>query len=131
MVLKLPYLPFKEEIEISEKLYPEIKSFFPKDLKEYTNVIKNARAALVSRIHAGIALAGIGVPSVVTGTDTRIYTIKQFELPTFSSLEVDSSELIDALKKIIKNGEEEHSKLIDIREMTINSYCQKIKENIK
>ena len=119
-----------EEKDLANKFELNAKVFYPKTLIEYVKIIKNARAALVSRIHAAVALAGIGVPSVVTGTDTRLLTINQFNLPTFKSIEVDSSKLIFAIKEIINKGDTEYQRLINLRENTIETYSNKLKNNV-
>ena len=119
-----------EEKDLADKFELNAKVFYPKTLIDYVKIIKNARAALVSRIHAAIALAGIGVPSVVTGTDTRLLTINEFNLPTFKSIEVDASRLIVALKEIINKGDIEYQRLINLRENAIETYSSKLKNNV-
>ena len=111
------------ELKLAEQLAPHVKRVLPKTTAEYAETIAMVKAGIVSRIHAAIPLAGIGVPSVVVGTDTRMGTIDQFGLPTRYVKQASTEWLIDQLELLIGRAEDERERLIGLRESTLRSYA--------
>jgi hypothetical protein len=113
-----------DELKLAAELAPHVKRVLPTSTAEYAQTIAAVKAGLVSRIHAAIALAGIGVPSVVVGTDTRMGTIDQFGLPTRYVKQASAEWLIDQLESLISHAENERHRLIGLREFTMRSYAE-------
>lgn len=120
----------QQEFELAATVAPDLPRILPKNQTQYAETIRNAKGAIVTRIHAGIALAGIGVPSIVVGTDTRLATINQFGLPTMFVKEADPQWLVDKLETSLENGEEEFNRLISLREHTVRSYAEIFREEL-
>lgn len=111
------------ELKLAAELAPHVKRVLPTTTAEYVQTISAVKAGIVSRIHAAIPLAGIGVPSVVVGTDTRTGTINQFGLPTRYVKQASAEWLIDQLESLISRAEDERHRLIGLRESTLRSYA--------
>lgn len=120
----------QQEFELAETVAPDLPRILPKNQTQYAETIRNAKGAIVPRIHAGIALTGIGVPSIVVGTDTRLATINQFGLQTMFVKEADPQWLVDKLETVLGNGEEEFNRLISLRENTVRSYAEIFREEL-
>lgn len=73
------------------------------DAEFYFDTTAEAKAVIGSRIHAAMALAGVGVPSVVVGNDTRLMTVDEVGLPHFSVDGVTVGEILNALEALIQN----------------------------
>lgn len=112
------------EMKLAAQLAPHVKRVLPTTITEYAQAIATVKAGIVSRIHAAIPLAGIGVPSVVVGTDTRMGTTDQFGLPTRYVKNASSEWLIDALETLLKNKDNERQRLINVRENTLRRYSE-------
>ncbi len=93
------------EKKIAKKLFPDFESYMPKTPHEYALLIDRAKAALVSRIHCAIPLAGIGTPSVVVGTDSRTWATDEIGLNSRYVKDVNSELLIEDLTQLINNKE--------------------------
>ena len=110
------------EAELAADLAPHLRCFWPKTVEEYAAAISGACIGIVSRIHAAIALAGIGVPSFVVGTDTRLKTVETMGLETAFVKNVSADLLVDASLRLIERKRQEKERLIALRGSTIRQY---------
>ncbi len=116
------------EAKLAAELAGEFPCLRPTDLAGYAAAIASAKAGFVSRIHAAVALASIGVPSLVVGTDTRLGTAEQFGLPTRPVKQVSAEEIIDVIEDLIAASGREKERLRAKRETTIGAYAQIFRE---
>lgn len=119
----------KIEEQIANRLnIPDIEIIYPKTIEEYSKVALSAKVGLVSRLHAAISLAGMGVPSIVIGTDTRLFTAKLLGLNTIYVKDATVENLVDKLNFLMNNSKNEHDRLIALREDTMKRYCVILQE---
>lgn len=71
------------EVRAIRGILPEAETFFSPDYRAYLRLFAHASLGVVNRVHAGVALAGLGIPSVVIGTDTRAKMANLLGLPVF------------------------------------------------
>lgn len=119
------------ELKLAAQLAPHVKRVLPTTINDYGQTIATVKAGIVSRIHAAIPLAGIGVPSVVVGTDTRMGTIDQFGLPTRYVKQASAEWLIDQLESLVSRAEDERQRLIGVRESTLRSYVDLFRKYVQ
>lgn len=110
---------------------PDFPCDAPTDVESYAASIAGAKVGFVSRIHAAIPLAGIGVPSLVVGTDTRLGAVEQIGLPTIRAKNASASAIIDRVEALIQNAQSERERLIDLREKTVKQYAEIFQRFIK
>ena len=113
----------KLERILAEKVDATVPRFFPQTPEEYGQVIRQAKAGLVSRIHAAIPLAGIGIPSIVIGTDTRLGSVEQIGLQTHYVKNATADVLEAGLEQLLSRSEEEKNRLLAVRDATIRQYA--------
>ena len=97
----------KYELKLAKRLAPHLRRVQPKNSYEYSDLISRVKLGLVSRIHAAIPLAGIGVPSIVIGTDTRLETIDMLGLPNSFVKKVNAEWLLEKTNILLNQLEEE------------------------
>lgn len=119
------------EGKLAQQLAPHLPCHSPTTSQEYARVIKGAKVGIVSRIHAAIPLAGVGVPSVVIGTDTRLGTVEQMGLITRYVKEVNSSWLVEQVESLLGRSSEERTRLLALREHTIARYATLFQSYVK
>ena len=110
------------EQRLARQLDPELPVVFPQTEQDYARIIAEAKVGFVSRIHAAIALAGIGVPSVVVGNDTRTGTTAEIGLPSLFTRETSREAIVAALRDLLGQLDAERDRLIALRESTIDAY---------
>lgn len=112
----------KREFDISKIIDPTIPVCLPKTVEEYFSIISNGKIALCNRLHASIALAGLGIPSVSVGTDTRLMMVEQIGLPTFYVKDVTWEKLNEKIIYLENNYENEYIRLKNLQKETYLNY---------
>jgi len=102
----------------------DISILYPKNLIEYAKIISQAKAGLVSRLHASIPLAGIGVPTILIGTDTRLLSAELVGLKTYYVKDVLPEKIIDDVENLIEKSEIIKEYLFFLREKAKNHYIK-------
>ncbi|MBI1208067.1 MAG: hypothetical protein GC191_12360 [Azospirillum sp.] len=113
-----------EESRLAKDLAPELPCVQPTSLAAYAQLVQNAKAGLVSRIHAAIALAGAGVPAAVVGTDSRLGTVAEIGLPSRFVADADAGELVDTVEGLVASRSSHAERLIALREQTVRRYAE-------
>lgn len=101
-----------------------IPSFTPTTLREYAEIIMRGKAGVASRIHAAIPMAGVGLPVISIGTDTRLGTLDLMGLKTHFVGDATSEMLEDEIESGIKNSDTEWQRLMNLREATARQYIE-------
>jgi hypothetical protein len=114
----------QREYELASALDPAIPRFLPKNTREYLSVLSRAKAALCNRLHAAIALAGMGIPSVAVGTDTRLLMVDAVGLPYLYVKEATLERMEDTLQDLLRRRESERERLLALRERTWREYLE-------
>jgi Polysaccharide pyruvyl transferase len=116
----------RKEYVAAEQLNPSLPRFLPTTIEEYFSLISASKAAVVNRLHASVAMASIGIPSVSVGTDTRLLMIAPIGLPHRYVKDATVDQLEDALETIVTNRSNERERLIGLRESTWNRYIDEV-----
>lgn len=119
------------ESKLAETIAPHIPRHLPNSVEEYARLIRQAKAGLVSRIHAAIPLAGIGIPSLVIGTDCRLGTIDVLGLPTHFVKEATVEYLEATLETLLNRSTQEAERLRTVREETATRYAALFREHAR
>ena len=114
----------ENEYQLAFELNPTIPRFQPKNFREYFSVVSRAKVGLCNRLHTSIALAGIGIPSVAVGTDTRLLMVAAVNLPYFYVKKVTVEKIEKAVENLLANHEKERERLLTLREKTWNHYVE-------
>jgi len=116
-----------KEVAEAERLFPSFEVRFPKTIKEYRAAVVGAAAGLCNRMHASVFMAGLGIPSVTVGTDTRLAMVEEFGIPSLYVKECSAERLVDAVHELVAAGALERRRLLDIRSTTFHRYQDVVK----
>ncbi len=61
----------KAEVETVQKLFPSFRYFWSPFYKDYLDLFSSVKFGIFNRVHAAFALASLGRPSFVVGSDSR------------------------------------------------------------
>ncbi len=120
----------EHEVKWAEKMDTTIPRYQPKTMREYAQVISGAIAGISNRLHAAIALASMGVPTVAVGTDTRLGALQAIGLPCLYVKEASEELLEETLENLISKRRSEHERLMVLREKTLNRYVEIVRDAI-
>jgi glycosyltransferase involved in cell wall biosynthesis len=79
-----------------------------------------------NRLHAAVALASVGIPSVSVGTDTRLLMVAAIGLPYRYVKDVDTELLEDAIETLLEHRNDERDRLLELREWTWSRYIDEV-----
>lgn len=96
---------------------------FPKNYEEYARAIRRAKTGCVSRVHAALPLASVGVPSFLIGTDSRLQTLQQIGQPTAYVKTVTAERIEEELERLLDIAKSEKERLADLRLKTADEYA--------
>ncbi len=112
----------QKELDLAGKIAPAIGRQMPRNSAEYFGLIRNAKVAICNRMHASVAIAGLGIPSIAVCTDTRLSMVKEFGLPTHF-VEDTSPDILEAeIEDLILSRTSENERLKLVRQKIFQSY---------
>lgn len=112
----------QKEKMIAEKYFTPDMCVFPKTEAEYSEAISHVSAGIACRLHCAIALAGVGKPSLVVGTDTRLGTADLIGLETVFVEDLTKDTLTNFYNLSNDTIEVEHDRLLSVRNETLKKY---------
>lgn len=119
-----------QELELAKVVDDKIKANLISNFQDFIECNKGVILSMNNRIHASIGQAGLLIPSITVGTDTRIYSLKEFEMPYVKINEATSDYLINEMNNQISNREENVIKLNKKLNQTIDLYANNIRKII-
>ena len=114
------------EYYIARNFEPKLPILWPRDQKSYFTQVSRASVALCNRMHASVALASLGIPSVAVGTDTRLLMVEAIGLPCFYVKEANVDRLEQEIEGLLANRPRERERLLALRTDTWNKYLEVI-----
>jgi hypothetical protein len=121
----------EDERRAASKLAPDLPIIFPKTPEEYFSAVAGAKAAVCNRLHASVGMAGIGIPSIAIGTDTRLLMVDAIGIPALYIKDATLEKMEASLNRILENREAESQRLLALRERVWNEYVELIKKSLK
>jgi hypothetical protein len=114
------------EMELAERLDPTLARHLPRTPAEYFELAAGASAALCNRLHASVGMAGLGVPSVAVGTDTRMLMVAALGLPFHYVKDATADQLEAEIEEMIAAGPQERERLLGLQHETRDGYLRAV-----
>jgi hypothetical protein len=115
------------EFDLAGELDPALPRFWPQDTRQYFEMISETQVAICNRMHACVALAGIGVPSVAVCTDTRLLMVEALGMPCVYVKDADPRALEGLAEDLLACGADEAQRLSDLRDRTLHTYADLVR----
>jgi hypothetical protein len=116
----------EKEYKAAETIGKGLPRLFPKSVPEYFAMAAGAKAGIFNRMHASVGLAGLGIPSVAIGTDTRLLMVEHIGLPCFYVKDAGTESLEEKLEGLLANRAQEKDRLLGLRRDTMRSYVEAV-----
>ena len=84
----------KAEVESVQRLFPSFRFFWSPFYKDYLDLFSSVKFGVFNRVHAAFALASLGRPSFVVGSDSRARMTDQIGLKNSWVGDIDSQRLV-------------------------------------
>lgn len=107
-----------------------VQVVLPKSRRDYVHFAENAKYCVGNRMHAILTLAGMGVPGLAIGTDTRMLMVKQVELPIMELRDASPENILDIVEDFRLGAQATHSRLLELAESAFEAYSGWCREMI-
>jgi hypothetical protein len=111
-----------KEFSLARSLAPELPAFFPKTSAEYFECVSRAKFAVCNRMHASVAMAGMGIASLAVCTDTRLLMVAELGLPAHYVKDAGFELLCEQAETLLENRQAEKERLLCLRAATRQAY---------
>jgi hypothetical protein len=91
-------------------------------VRDYFEIARDAAFGVVNRLHASVALAGLGIPSLAVGTDSRNLMVELTGLPVFYVKEAALDRIIATIDYLQSHRDLESRRLLALQEATLTEY---------
>jgi hypothetical protein len=120
----------QRELLLAQSLWPEQRVFLPKSVQQYFEFARGAFAAIVNRLHAAVSLAGIGIPSIAIGTDTRLLMTSELKILSLYIKNANIDTILENFQTLINNRSAESRRLLSLRHTTFQRYLSTLQPYI-
>ena len=100
--------------------------YLPRTVDEYFEVASGAKAGIFNRMHASVGFAGLGIPSIAIGADTRLLMVEHLGLPCYYLKDAATATLEDKLEGLLMERASQKERLLNLRRETMRSYVEAI-----
>lgn len=114
----------EEEWNLAERIDGTAPRFLPRTVADYLRVASRGVAGLFNRMHAAVGFAGLGIPSIGVGGDSRMLMVDALGLPTTFVKTARFEPLEDILEGLIRARREEQERLLALQERTVSAYAR-------
>jgi polysaccharide pyruvyl transferase WcaK-like protein len=111
-----------KEYKLARRIWPDLPCENPISIKNYFEFVRDACFGVFNRMHASVAAAGLGVPSVAIGTDARNLMVAQTGLPVFYVQEASAELLLRETRRFEERRQSEANRLLDLQAKTQRRY---------
>lgn len=119
-----------KEYLAAEELFPDLPRYLPKTVSEYFTLVRAAKFGIFNRMHASVAMAGVGIPSIAVCTDTRLLMVESLGLPCFYVNDANVDDLEHIAELLLVKHNEERERLMSLRMQTWREYLEAIERAV-
>jgi len=106
----------RREEGLAASLDGSVERIVPRSSREYEELARTASVGLANRMHAPVMLAGMGIPSVAVGTDSRLLMVEALGLPCHYVKEARADELEEEIETLLRERRSESRRLLALKE---------------
>lgn len=113
-----------EELRLAAEVCPDVPRVCPESVKGYCDVVRDAAFGVFNRMHASVAVAGLGIPSIAIGTDTRNLMVENLGLPVFYVKDATTEHILSAIHDVASSRDRVARRLLELRDSTEAAYVK-------
>lgn len=118
----------QKEMDLAAQRFPQYKSVLPASVADYEQLARTGCLGLFNRLHAAVACAGMGIPSVAVGNDTRTMMVEEYGVPVFDVRRCSAEDLIEAFEGLVQRRQEERERLLALRKSVSEQYAALVQQ---
>ncbi len=111
-----------DECQLAQDIDATVPRLWPKNPQQYFEYAAFAKGAICNRMHASVALAGLGIPSIAVGTDSRLLMVRELGIPALYVKDTTPGLLEEKLEGILSQQRQEQERLLTLQSVTRQRY---------
>jgi len=115
------------EVAAAGELDPTLEVLAPRTPAAYFSVVADAKAAVCNRLHASVGMAGLGIPSVAVGNDTRLLMPQTVGITSLFVEDATAGRLEREVAALIGRRDEISRHLLARRDETWDQYVDAVR----
>ena len=116
----------RREEALAGARFPQYERRRPDTPAAYAALARQAALGLFNRLHAAVAFAGMGIPSVAVGNDTRLGMVAEYGLPVFDVRTCTAEAVLAAFTDLARRRSAERLRLLALRAEIQQQYEQAV-----
>lgn len=96
--------------------------FESRNWRDYFDAYAHCEIVVANRVHGAVCAAGLGIPAVIVGNDTRAEIGDLIGLPRFHAVDLDLAAVTDTVARLRERKKDETSRLLRLREQSVRQY---------
>lgn len=96
--------------------------FLSTEWRKYFDMFTGCSVLVANRVHGAVCAAGLGVPSIILGNDTRARIGEYVGIPFLDSQELNPEQIADMVRERLNNRATFSEKLLANQQTTLKSY---------
>jgi hypothetical protein len=119
------------EKKLAQSLELDVPVFLPASIQDYFVIASSAKCGVFNRMHACVGFAGLGIPSVGVGVDSRMMMVQEIGLKTVYVKDADAQDLADNVEHMLSVRDAEKSRLEKLQSETLMEYVEILKTSLR
>ena len=116
-----------KETNAAIRLLPDFEIFSSPDYQAYLRLYSKARWGILNRVHGAFALASLGKPAAVIGSDSRARMVAELGLPEIFVNQATDEWLENTAQQLESQVDVFPSQMAALKESVLTAYCGHVK----
>ena len=112
----------QREYDLAAEIAPDLPRIWPRKPEEYASAVAGCIAAVCNRLHAAVGIAGMGVPVIAIGNDTRLLMVAELGVPCYYVKDATVENLSNDLDRLLATRQNEVRRLLQLQSETLGRY---------
>jgi hypothetical protein len=121
----------RSELKEARRLFPSYKTLWSKDYRDYLKFYAHAKYGIFNRVHAALALASFGRPSLVVASDSRARMCETIRLMSVFVDDATPAVLIEEFQRLSQTWPEYSPVLGKLQLEAEHAYLELLKEPLR
>jgi hypothetical protein len=117
----------QQELALAAEIWPHLPRACACHVRHYFELARDAVFGVCNRLHASMALAGLGIPSVTVGTDSRLLMVRMTGQPAFFVKQVTAEQMVASVDHLRDHRDAESKRLLALHDVTLKEHLHHLR----
>lgn len=118
-----------DELDLARDRWPSHAAVLPRTTDEYLATCRQMAFGVVNRMHAAVALAGVGVPAVAIGADTRLLMVEETGQEIIYLGDAEADLVMDRVEKLVDTRDWRRERLSSLEARAFAAHLEVVRSS--